>query len=106
MMVRNEEMNRQDQTKIVCPASGAVARGFIDQLKRTNAIQPERAKAVSAAVDKAESLRSGKDKSAALDQLDALAKEIESSASGPTGRDADRLKSLAATINPPPAKLP
>ena len=105
MMVRNEELNTQDQTKIVWPANAAVAKAYIDQLKRTNAIQPERAKAVSAAVDKAESLRSGKDKSAALDQLDALAKEIESSASGATGRDADRLKSLAATIKARAAKL-
>jgi len=107
MMVRNEELNTQDQTKIVWPANSAVAKAYIDQLTRSRAIQPERARAVTTALDRAESLRGAKDKNAAavLDSLDALAKQIDADAGAASGRDAARLKSLAATIKARAANL-
>jgi len=107
MMVRNEELNTQDQTKIVWPANSAVAKAYIDQLARSRAIQPERARAVTTALDRAESLRGAKDKNAAavLDSLDALAKQIDADAGAASGRDAARLKSLAATIKARAANL-
>ena len=106
-LVRTEELNTQEQTKVVWPAGTVVALAYIDQLARTQAIRPERARAVKAALDKADGLRTGKEKNAAavLDQLDALATQVESDAGAATGRDATRLRSLAATIRGRSAKL-
>ena len=107
MLVRSDELNTQQQTKVVWPASSVVARAYIDQLTRSRGIQPERARAVKAALERADGLRSGQDRNAAgvLDQLDALAKQLENEAGGATGHDADRLKSLAATVKARAARL-
>ncbi|MGH3116832.1 MAG: LVIVD repeat-containing protein [Gaiellales bacterium] len=107
MMVRSEELNTQLQSRIVWPASSVVARAYLDQLTRSKGIQPERARAVKAALDRADELRSGREKDAAarLDQLDALATQLESDAGAANGRDAARLRSLAATIKGRTAKL-
>jgi hypothetical protein len=107
MLVRSEELNTQQQARVVWPASSVVARAYIDQLARTRGIQPERARAVKAALERADGLRSGQDKNAAgmLDQLDALVKQLESDAAAATGRDADRLKALAATVKARAARL-
>ncbi|MGH9329796.1 MAG: LVIVD repeat-containing protein, partial [Vicinamibacterales bacterium] len=107
MMVRANELNAQQQMRIVWPASSVVARAYLDQLTRSKGIQPERARAVKAALDRADELRSGREKDAAarLDQLDALATQLESDAGAANGRDAARLRSLAATIKGRTAKL-
>ena len=107
MMIRTEELNTQQQTKVVWPPSTAVARAYLDQLARSHGIQPERARAAKAALDRADGIRTGKERgaSAALDQLDALATQLESDAGAATGRDAARLKSLAATIKGRTARL-
>jgi hypothetical protein len=106
-MIRAEETNTQLQTKIAWPAASPVAKAYIDQLLRGNAIQPERARALRSALDKVDGLRTGKERgaAAALDQLDALAKQLESDAAAASGRNADRLKSLAATLKGRAAKL-
>ena len=100
MMIRNEELNTQEQTKVVWPASVTVARAYVDQLTRTNGIKPERLRELKTALDKADSLRTGQERGAAatLDQLDALATQIEGDAGSASGRDAMRLKALAETI--------
>jgi hypothetical protein len=105
--VRIEELNTQQQMKITWPASTAVALSYVDQLTRTRGIQPDRARAVKTALDRADGLRGGSDRNAAavVEQLDALAKQIDSDASTATGRDATRLKSLADTIRARTAKL-
>ena len=107
MMIRTEELNTQEQQKIVWPAAMPVARAYLDQLNRSKSIQPERAKAVKAAIDRADSIRTGKERGAAavLDQLDAVAAQLEADAGAASGRDAERLKSLAATIKARTAKL-
>src|SRR5712691_7167593 len=107
MMVRAEELNTQQQSRIVFPPSVAVARSYVDQLARTKGIQAERARAVRAALEKADGLRTGKERGAAivLDELDALATQLESDAGAARGRDAVRLRSLAATIKGRTAKL-
>ena len=107
LLIRSDELNTQQQTKIVWPASSVVARAYMDQLARTKGIQPERARAVKAALERADGIRAGQEKSAAaiLDQLDALAAQLEQDAGGATGRDAVRLKSLAATIKARAARL-
>jgi hypothetical protein len=106
-LIRSEELNTQQQTKVVWPASSVVALAYVDQLTRSKSLQPERARAVKAALDRADSLRSGQDKNAAaaLDQLDALAAQFDREAGGATGQDGVRLRSLAATLKGRAARL-
>jgi hypothetical protein len=105
--VRIEELNTQQQMKITWPASTAVALAYVDQLTRTRGIQPERARAVKTALDRADGLRGGSDRNAAaaVEQLEALARQTETDAASATGRDAMRLSSLAATLKARAAKL-
>jgi len=100
MMVRTEELNTQEQKKVVWPASVTVARAYVDQLARSNGLKAERLREVKSALDRADNLRTGQERGAAatLDQLDALATQLEGDAGAASGRDAMRLKALAATI--------
>jgi hypothetical protein len=107
MMIRAEELNTQQQTKIVWPPSVAVARAYLDQLTRGKGIDAERARAVKTGLDRVDGLHTGHERGATaiLDQLDALAGQLEGDAGKATGRDAMRLKSLAATIKGRTARL-
>jgi hypothetical protein len=100
MLVRSEELNTQYQTKVVWPASSAVALAYVDQLTRSQAIQPSRARAVRAALERADGRRGGQENggAAVLDQLDALAVQLEGDAGAAGGRDAARLRALAAAL--------
>jgi hypothetical protein len=106
-LIRVDELNTQQQTKVVWPASSVVARAYIDQLTRTKGMQPERARALKAALERADGLRTAQDKSATaiVDQLETLANQVESDAAAASGRDASRLKTLAATIKARAARL-
>jgi hypothetical protein len=106
-LIRTEELNTQLQTKIVWPTSSVVALAYVDQLSRSKGIQPERARAVKAALERADAIRTGKERgaAAALDQLDALTRQLESDAGAASGRDASRLSALAATIKGRAEKL-
>jgi hypothetical protein len=97
--IRSSEFNAQQQPRIVWPATFVTARAYVDQLTRSKAIQPERVTAVNAAFDRADKIHSAKEKgaAAAADQLDALAAQLEGDAGAASGRDAARLKALAAT---------
>jgi hypothetical protein len=107
LLVRSEETNTQLQTKIAWPAATVVARAYLDQLTRSNAIDAERARAVKAALDKADEIRSGKEKNAAavLEQLEGVAAQIDKDAAGASGRDAARMRAMAATIRGRAARL-
>jgi hypothetical protein len=106
-MVRSGEFNAQQQAKIVWPASSVVARAYVDQLLRRKAIQPERVRAVTSALARADGLRTGRERGAAalLDQLDALAKQLEIDATATDARDAESLRSLASIIKVRTARL-
>jgi hypothetical protein len=62
---------------------------------------------VKAAIDRADGIRTGKERGAAdvLAQLDAVVVQLETDAGSASGRDQMRLKSLAATIKGRAAKL-
>jgi hypothetical protein len=62
---------------------------------------------VIAALERAADVRSPSDKNAAAaaDQLDTLAAQVERDASSASGRDATRMRALAATIKARSAKL-
>ena len=100
MQVRATEFNAQNQTRIQWPASSAVAKAYLDQLGRNNAIAADRAKAVRDTLAKVDDLRTGKerDASARLDALVAVANQVEADAKSKTGRDAMRLTALADTL--------
>jgi len=106
-LVRREEFNAQQQPMVTWPASAVVARAYVDQLNRTKGIQPERASAVVAAMDRAEQIRSSRDRGAdeVLQQLTSLASQLESDAAAASGRDQMRLKALAETLQGRVARL-
>ncbi len=105
-LIRTEELNTQVQTKITWPSSTPVALAYLDQLARTKGIQTERARAVRTALDRADDARGNSGRaSAALDQLDTLATQLEGDSASATGRDAMRLKALASTLKDRAARL-
>jgi len=100
IQVRATEFNAQNQRRIQYPATSAVAKAYLDQLGRNNAISAERAKAVRDSLAKVDELRTGKEGNAAarLDALNAVAAQVDADAKSKTGRDAMRLTALADTL--------
>ena len=101
-LLRMDEFNAQQQPKMAWPANVLVSRAYLDQLNRSKGISPARATAVKSALDKTE-----KDKAAAaaIDQLEAVAKQVEQDASSASGLDVMRLKGLAASMKARAARL-
>jgi hypothetical protein len=100
VQVRVAEFNAQNQPRIKWPATSIVAKAYLDQLGRTNAIAADRARAVRDALERVDDLRTGKERDAAarLDALNAVAAQVEADAKSKTGRDAMRLNALAETL--------
>jgi hypothetical protein len=92
--------NAQQQPKIEWPGTSAVARAYLDQLARTKGIDADRAAAVKSALERADRIKTSRDRGAAdaAAPLERLAGQIEADAAGATGRDAARLRALAATL--------
>ena len=91
--------NPQMQTRHLWPDEPVVARAYLDQLRRTDAVSPERADALTAALDGSEDALSGgttaPDTAAALETLaEALTGEVEDR----TGVTRSRLIALAETL--------
>jgi len=106
MLIYATEFNAQQQKRITWPAQSVVARAYLDQLTRTNAIDAQRAAAFRTALERADGLRPGQQRNAAaLDQLDRLAAQADSDAGTASGVDAMRLRSLAATTKGIAARL-
>jgi len=107
LMIHADELNTQEQGRIVWPAAVPVARAYLDQLTRNKAMNADRARAVKSVLDKAGDLRTGKERNAAavLTELDTVAAQLETDAASATGRDAMRLHALAATMKGRAAKL-
>jgi uncharacterized membrane-anchored protein len=97
---RLSEFNSQNQPKVTWPATSSVAKAYLDQLGRNNAISAESAKAVRDSLAKVDELRTGKERDAAarLDALTTVAAQVETDAKSKTGRDAMRLTALAETL--------
>ncbi len=99
---RLTEWNPQMQTRVVHPANFITARAYVDQLVRSKALTPDRARALRSAMERAD--RNGRSRND-LDQLNTLADQIESDGVAASGRDADRMKALASTIKGRIARL-
>src|SRR5262245_27612015 len=106
-LIRNEELNTQEQKKITWPASTAVALAYVDQLTRSKTMPSDRAKAVKSALDKADGVRTPQDRGAAqaVEQLNTLAAQFEKDAGSAQGRDAARMKALAETLKGRAARM-
>ena len=100
--VRLDTFNAQMQPKVTWPPTPAVARAYLDQLNRTKALEPARAAALKAAIDRTEK---GNPNKAAIDQLDTLAQQLDRDAAAASGKDAERMKALAATLKGRAARL-
>jgi hypothetical protein len=101
-LVHLDEFNAQQQPRVAWPAHPAVARAYLDQLNRSHALPPARAAAVKSALDKTEHDKPSK---AALDQLDAVAGQLEQDAASASGIDQTRMRALAAAMKARTAKL-
>jgi hypothetical protein len=102
LQVRSREFNAQQQPKVTWPDNFIVARAYLDQLARGKAVSAQRLSALRDAIGRADRNRPDR---ASLDQLDVLAGELERDASSVTGRDAERMRALAATIKGRTARL-
>jgi hypothetical protein len=100
VLVQTNAFNVQQQARIVWQPSPLVARAYLDQLSRSNALHPARALALKSALDRVERLGNARDRNAAAvaDQLEALAGQLEADAAWAIDRDAARLRSLATVI--------
>jgi hypothetical protein len=108
VQARSTEFNAQHQPRIVWPATSVVARAYLDQLTRSNGLQPARATAVKAALDAVDRIRNARDRDAggAIGQLDSLATQLEADAGAASSpRDGARMRALAATLKGRAARL-
>jgi hypothetical protein len=97
--VTRDGFNPQQQRRIHFPAKPVVARAYLDQLGRSNALRPERARTITAALDQADAASNEKRKDAGVARrLDTIATELESDRAAASGRDQARLQSLAETV--------
>ncbi|MCC7124810.1 MAG: hypothetical protein IT178_08170 [Acidobacteria bacterium] len=97
--VRWEEFNSQQQPKVAWPATTVVARAYLDQLKRGNAVTAARADTISATLQRADQTTS-RDKAASTvaTELTTLATELERDAAGADARNAARMRAMAETV--------
>jgi hypothetical protein len=99
--VRVSELNVQDQQKIEWPAQLVVAKAYVDQLERSQALPAERIAALRAAISGAESSHMNKSKVA---KLSGMAPSLEKNAALATNpADAARLRALADILKHPSA---
>ena len=97
--IQSDEMNTQVQKKIVWPTTLAVTMAYVDQLTRSKGIQPQRVKAVRAAMERADGTRAGSSSAkGVVVQLTTVAAQVENDAAAASGRDAIRLRALAETM--------
>src|SRR5205823_13752937 len=92
--VRMSEFNVQNQQKIEWPRNLIVAKAYVDQLERTQALPADRITALRTAIQKGDS-----------GNLKKMAPAVEKDAtSAKSAADANRLKSLAEILNSPTSK--
>jgi len=91
-LVHFDQLNPQSQPHVTWPAQFVVARAFVDQLVRGNALPVARTTAISAELKRAEST-SGAARASALQRL---AGQLDSDAAGSS--DATRVKALADVV--------
>jgi hypothetical protein len=99
--VQVSELNVQNQQKIEWPAKLVVAKAYVDQLSRSQALPADKIATLNAAIQSAESSHLGKD---ALAKLKSMATELQKDAGTAKNQaDSTRLRALAAILEHPSA---
>jgi hypothetical protein len=99
--VRVSELNVQNQQKIEWPAQLVVAKAYVDQLSRSQALSADRITALQKAIQNAETSRLSK---SALAKLQRMAPSLEkSAATAKTPADSTRMHALADILKHPAA---
>ena len=99
--VRVDYLNVQNQQKIEWPSNLVVAKGYVDQLERSQALPADKIASLRKAIAAAEASKLNKGKVA---KLGAFAPSLEKSATtAKSPADAQRLQSLAAILKAPTA---
>jgi len=94
--VHFDELNVQNQPKITWPSNFVVARAYLDQLARGNALPAARIAALNAAIDKAQASPSQPKEAA---QLKVLAASLDKdAAAAKTPADAERMRALSGIM--------
>ncbi|MEZ5318889.1 MAG: hypothetical protein R2752_15930 [Vicinamibacterales bacterium] len=93
----SNDLNVQCQPHYVWPASYVVARAYLDQLARDQALPQDRIDALNAAMTAVEGA-SAATRGAAVTRLDALAAALAKDAATMRGLNATRMKNAASTI--------
>lgn len=93
--VHFDELNVQNQPRITWPANFVVARAYLDQLNRSNALAPRQIAAINAAMGKVEASHDRK----GIAQLKAMAASLDKDATAAqTPADAKRMRALAEIL--------
>jgi hypothetical protein len=87
VQLRQPVFNPQQQPRITWPATATVARAYVDQLMRSQALPVDRVEALRTAI--------GRTDAAALAKL---AGDLKTAAASASGRDAARMQALASTL--------
>jgi hypothetical protein len=99
--VRVSELNVQNQQKIVWPAQLVVAKAYLDQLERSQALPPDKIAELNKAIQTAETSHMNKGKVAKLRKM---APSLEKSATtAKTPADASRMRAVAEIFKNPSA---
>jgi hypothetical protein len=99
--VRVTELNVQNQQRLEWPSQLVVAKAYVDQLERSQALPAARVASLRAAIDGAESSKMNKKQVA---KLKAMAPSVEKdAASAKSAADAKRLQGLAGILKNPSA---
>jgi hypothetical protein len=99
--VQVAELNVQNQQKIVWPAQLVVAKAYLDQLSRSQALPAKQISDLRKAINDAEKSKMGEKQ---LAKLKAMTASLDASAaSAKTPADSKRLTALAAILNHPTA---
>jgi hypothetical protein len=100
-LVRASELNVQNQQKISWPSNLTVARAYVDQLERSQALTSERIAALHKAIGDKQKSHLGKKDRAKLHEMAASVETDASSAKNPA--NAKRLHALAEILQNPAA---
>jgi hypothetical protein len=99
--VRVSELNVQDQQKIDWPAQLVVAKAYVDQLERSQALPADRIAALRAAIDAAETSHMSRSNVAKLKRIAPSLDKSAATAKSPS--DSKRLQALADILKHPSA---
>lgn len=95
------DLNEQEQPHFTWPAVYVVARAYLDQLGRDQALAADRIAALNDGMTQVEGMSAGSDRTAAVGKLDALATQLRADAAQvppERARDAERMRAAASVI--------